>query len=71
MNNPYEKPQRKCILCEHGIVPNYKNVKLLSQFVSPFTGQKYEKHITGLCQEKQKELELAISTAETLGNLSV
>ncbi|XP_021252925.1 28S ribosomal protein S18c, mitochondrial isoform X2 [Numida meleagris] len=45
MENPYKEPPKKCILC--GINVDYKNVQLLSQFVSPYTGRIYGRHITG------------------------
>ncbi|POI25110.1 hypothetical protein CIB84_011139, partial [Bambusicola thoracicus] len=55
MENPYKEPPKRCILC--GINVDYKNVqvsalkmyvhvKLLSQFVSPYTGRIYGRHIT-------------------------
>ncbi|ODM96149.1 28S ribosomal protein S18c, mitochondrial [Orchesella cincta] len=70
MDNPYEKPKKICILCEHGITPNYKNIKLLYQFVSPYTGMPYERHITGLCKQKQEQVEKAILLAVNLGLMS-
>ncbi|XP_036332203.1 28S ribosomal protein S18c, mitochondrial-like [Rhagoletis pomonella] len=62
--NPFEKDRRVCILCKHNIVPNYKNVKLLSQFQSPYTGRIYGRHITGLCKQKQEQVEKAIIRAQ-------
>lgn len=50
---PYERPDRQCILCKHNIRLDYKNPRLLSQFVSPLNGQIYDKHITGLCEKQQ------------------
>ncbi|CAG2177163.1 unnamed protein product, partial [Oppiella nova] len=44
--NPYRKAKQICILCKYGIEVDYKNVQLLSQFVSPYTGRLYDKHIT-------------------------
>lgn len=64
MENPFEKEKRKCILCKYNITPDYKNVKLLSQFQSPYTGRIYGKHITGLCAEKQRQVEFEISKAQ-------
>ena len=50
-----------CILCprryEEKLVPNYKNPKLLSQFISPHTGRVYQSHITGLCAYMQVSYE--------------
>lgn len=57
---PYQKPKRVCILCKHKIKLDYKNPRLLSQFVSPLNGVIYDKHITGLCETQQKILEQEI-----------
>ncbi|KAH8334708.1 hypothetical protein KR074_004599, partial [Drosophila pseudoananassae] len=64
ITNPYEKEPQKCILCKHNIAPHYKNVKLLSQFQSPYTGRIYGRHITGLCKNKQEQVEQAILRAQ-------
>uniref|UniRef100_A0A8C0XEP8 Small ribosomal subunit protein bS18m n=1 Tax=Castor canadensis TaxID=51338 RepID=A0A8C0XEP8_CASCN len=44
---------------------------LLSQFISPFTGCIYGRHITGLCGKKQKEITKAIKRAQILGFMPV
>lgn len=49
------------------ITPNYKNVKLLSQFQSPYTGRIYGRHITGLCKHKQEQVELEIIKSQNAG----
>jgi len=54
-------------LCRLNIEPDYKNVRLLSQFQSQHTGRIYESHITGLCQYKQKKLEEEINKARSAG----
>ncbi|XP_020844005.1 small ribosomal subunit protein bS18m [Phascolarctos cinereus] len=69
MENPYKEPNQKCILC--GKPVDYKNVQLLSQFVSPFTGCIYGRHITGLCGKKQKEITKAIKRAQIMGFMPV
>ncbi|XP_072190825.1 small ribosomal subunit protein bS18m isoform X1 [Excalfactoria chinensis] len=69
MENPYKEPPKKCILC--GINVDYKNVQLLSQFVSPYTGRIYGRHITGLCDKKQKEISKAIKRAHIFGFMPV
>uniref|UniRef100_A0A8C3JXN7 Small ribosomal subunit protein bS18m n=1 Tax=Calidris pygmaea TaxID=425635 RepID=A0A8C3JXN7_9CHAR len=69
MENPYKEPPKKCVLC--GINVDYKNVQLLSQFVSPHTGCIYGRHITGLCNKKQKEITKAIKRAHVLGFMPV
>uniref|UniRef100_A0A2K5JGF1 Small ribosomal subunit protein bS18m n=1 Tax=Colobus angolensis palliatus TaxID=336983 RepID=A0A2K5JGF1_COLAP len=47
------------------------NEQLLSQFVSPFTGCIYGRHITGLCGKKQKEITKAIKRAQIMGFMPV
>ncbi|XP_006273622.1 small ribosomal subunit protein bS18m [Alligator mississippiensis] len=69
MENPYKEPPKKCVLC--GIHVNYKNVQLLSQFVSPYTGCIHGRHITGLCDKKQKEISKGIKRAQALGFMPV
>ncbi|XP_075854789.1 small ribosomal subunit protein bS18m isoform X2 [Microcebus murinus] len=44
---------------------------LLSQFISPFTGCIYGRHITGLCGTKQREITKAIKRAQILGFMPV
>lgn len=65
--NPFEKEQVKCILCKHNIEPDYKNVRLLSQFQSRYTGKIYGRHITGLCTDKQRKVEREIMKAQNAG----
>jgi small subunit ribosomal protein S18 len=60
LKNPYEKEMHQCIFCKYNIQLDYKNVQLLSQFVSPQTGLVYRQEITGLCHYKYKELEKTI-----------
>ncbi|XP_055610275.1 28S ribosomal protein S18c, mitochondrial [Uranotaenia lowii] len=65
--NPYAKERTQCILCKHNITPDYKNVQLLSQFQSPYTGRIYGKHITGLCKARQEQVEREIIKAQNAG----
>ncbi|KAF7216727.1 small ribosomal subunit protein bS18m isoform X1 [Nothobranchius furzeri] len=69
MENPYKEPQKGCTLCN--VTVDFKNIQLLSQFVSPHTGRIYGRHITGLCGIKQKEVSKAIKKAHSLGFMSV
>ncbi|XP_042652262.1 28S ribosomal protein S18c, mitochondrial [Tyto alba] len=69
MENPYKEPPKKCVLCEINV--DYKNVQLLSQFVSLHTGRIYGRHITGLCSKKQKEITKAIKRAQVFGFMPV
>ncbi|XP_033009898.1 LOW QUALITY PROTEIN: 28S ribosomal protein S18c, mitochondrial-like [Lacerta agilis] len=56
VDNSYKEPPKKCVLC--GVTVDYKNVQLLSQFISPHTGHIFGRHITltGLCAKKQREV---------------
>lgn len=67
MENPFTKERKLCILCKYNIQPDYKNVRLLSQFQSRFTGRIYGRHITGLCKAKQEKVETEISKAQSAG----
>ncbi|XP_065080209.1 small ribosomal subunit protein bS18m [Ochlerotatus camptorhynchus] len=65
--NPFAKDRAQCILCKNNISPDYKNVQLLSQFQSPYTGRIYGKHITGLCRKRQEQVENEIIKAQNAG----
>ena len=39
----------------------------MSQFISPFTGLVYDKHITGLCNEQQEILKMEIRKSRANG----
>uniref|UniRef100_A0A182YH18 Mitochondrial ribosomal protein S18C n=1 Tax=Anopheles stephensi TaxID=30069 RepID=A0A182YH18_ANOST len=65
--NPFAKEKIQCVLCKHGINPDYKNVQLLSQFQSPYTGRVYGRHITGLCQNRHEQVEREIIKAQNAG----
>lgn len=71
MDNPFMKDRRLCVLCERNLTPNYKNTKLLSQFVSMYTGKIYGRHITGLCRKRQEQVENEISKAQNAGWLAI
>jgi len=49
------------------IVPDYKNTRMLSQFISRFTGRIYGRHITGLCRHKQDHVEKEIKKSREAG----
>jgi len=74
--DPYTKERPKCVLCPRrydssvSIRPSWKNPKMLAQFVSPHTGLVYQKHITGLCQFMQDEVELEVRRAQAFGYLA-
>ncbi|VDK17377.1 unnamed protein product [Anisakis simplex] len=69
--NPYQKEERKCILCARKIELDYKNARLLQQFVSNFSGRVYDRHITGLCEHQQKKLIETIALSRRAGYMPV
>lgn len=71
IENPFKRDDRQCILCRLNITPDHKNARLLSQFQSRFTGRIYGRHITGLCQQKQKDVERAIVRSQACGFMPV
>nr|CAG4650686.1 EOG090X0N7H [Sida crystallina] len=71
MTNPYEKEKRQCILCKYNITVDYKNPRLLSQFVSSFTGKLYDRNITGLCKKQHEALTTEITKSQTAGYMPV
>ncbi|CAG0890258.1 unnamed protein product [Darwinula stevensoni] len=71
MENPYVREKIQCVLCKYNVPVNYKNVKLLAQFISPYTGMAYGRHITRLCIKQQERVEKAIETARATGLMAV
>ena len=67
VGDPYKMPMRQCIFCKHNVPLDYKNVQLLSQFMSPYTGIVYNQQVTGLCHWKQTEVERTIAKSKMLG----
>ncbi|CAF0802913.1 unnamed protein product [Brachionus calyciflorus] len=65
--DPYQKKQHQCIFCKYNVPLDYKNVQLLSQFVSPHTGTLYSQEVTGLCYFKYRELENTLFKSRKLG----
>ena len=67
-------PASKCILCPklyaEELQVNYKNPKLLAQFVSPHTGLTYKSHVTGLCSYMQERVENEVKKAQSAGYLA-
>ncbi|XP_018578465.1 28S ribosomal protein S18c, mitochondrial [Anoplophora glabripennis] len=64
MENPFQKEKQQCVLCKYKIHVDYKNVRLLSQFQSPYTGRIYSRHITRLCKKQQELVEKEIIKAQ-------
>ncbi|PIO65308.1 putative ribosomal protein S18 [Teladorsagia circumcincta] len=69
--NPYQKEERKCLLCRTGIELDYKNARLLQQFVSTFSGRVYDRHITGLCDHQQEKLVQTIALSRKAGYMPI
>ena len=67
VEDPYQRPMHQCVFCKHNIPMDYKNVQLLSQFVSSQTGIIYSQQVTGLCIYKYGELERTIQKSRRLG----
>lgn len=58
--SPYAPEKTVCVACKYRLDFNYKNTRLLSQFLSSFTGRLYDKHQTGLCDFQQHRLRTAV-----------
>ncbi|XP_064107247.1 small ribosomal subunit protein bS18m-like [Macrobrachium nipponense] len=71
MPNPYEEERVQCILCKYKIHLDYKNPRLLSQFISPYTGRTYGRHITRLCRRQQEILEIEIGKSRDAGYMAI
>nr|CAG4635238.1 EOG090X0N7H [Alona affinis] len=71
LTNPYQQDRRCCVLCKYKVKVDYKNTRLLSQFMSPFTGKVYERNITGLCKTQQEIVEAEIKRSQSSGYLAI
>ena len=67
MADPFEKVHKRCFLCTKNIPLDHKNVRMLSQFVSPYTGRIYGRAITGLCIPMQRQVAKYIKRARLSG----
>jgi small subunit ribosomal protein S18 len=61
----------KCVLCTHGIKLDYKNTRLLQQFVSSFSGRVYDQHVTGLCTPQYKTLLRTVKYSRKAGLMPI
>ncbi|XP_041931789.1 28S ribosomal protein S18b, mitochondrial isoform X1 [Alosa sapidissima] len=80
---PPQKTRRTCIrgdkicgnpcpICrDPNVIIHHQNVKLLQQFVSPYTGLVLDPTRTGVCMKQQKHLNQAIETARDHGLMPV
>ncbi|KAJ3609833.1 hypothetical protein NHX12_024343 [Muraenolepis orangiensis] len=78
---PPQKTRRTCIrgdktsgnpcpICrDPNVIIHHQNVKLLQQFINPYTGTVYEPTRTGVCMKQQKVLDRAVNLAKDHGLL--
>lgn len=69
--NPYERVKVQCLLCKYNVQLDYKNARLLSQFISPYTGKLYGRNVTRLCRQQQERLEMTVERSRRAGYLAV
>ncbi|XP_038046375.1 28S ribosomal protein S18c, mitochondrial-like [Patiria miniata] len=67
IEDPFKEPVEQCILCKHKVPVSYKNVQLLSQFISPNNGRLYGRYITKLCSYQQRRVTKAVKRARRMG----
>ncbi|KAL8562424.1 hypothetical protein ACOMHN_066138 [Nucella lapillus] len=61
-----------CPVCrDEYLVLDYKNVKLLEQFISPYTGEMLETKKTGVCQKQHRTLMVEVRKAQACGYLEM
>ena len=66
----YHHPNHTCTPgSSAAVIALFQNVRLLSQFVSPFTGRIYGAAVTGLCVPMQRRVASLIKRARLLGTL--
>ncbi|CAL8297152.1 unnamed protein product [Lota lota] len=59
-----------CPICrDHNVIIHHQNVKLLQQFINPYTGTVYDPTRTGVCMKQQKVLNEAVNVARDHGLL--
>jgi len=59
-----------CPICrDEYLVPDYRNVKLLRQFISPHSDEVIDNYFTGVCQRQHFNLLVAIEKAKDYGYL--
>ncbi|KAI1727585.1 ribosomal protein s18 domain-containing protein [Ditylenchus destructor] len=69
--NPFEKDARQCVLCRHKVKLDYKNSRLLQQFVSNFSGRVYERHLSGLCEAQHQKVCRIIALSRKAGYMPI
>jgi ribosomal protein S18 len=69
--DPYEKPCHICFLCRHNIQLDYKNPRLLQQYVSTFSGRVYDRHVTALCSAQHSALLQTVALSRRAGYMPI
>ncbi|XP_047365336.1 28S ribosomal protein S18b, mitochondrial [Vespa velutina] len=60
-----------CPICrDEYLILDYRNVKLLEQFISIYTGEVLHYRKTGICQRRYKQLHVAVLKAKEYGTLT-
>ena len=61
-----------CPICrDEYLVVDYRNLKLITQFIDEYSGRVYSTRKTGVCQRQQLNLLVAIEKARELGLLTI
>ena len=61
-----------CPICrDEYLVVDYRNLKLLDQFIDDYNGHVYSSKKTGVCQVQQRNIQVAVDKARDLGLLTV
>ena len=61
-----------CPICrDEYLVVDYRNLKLITQFIDEYSGYVFTSKKTGVCQKQYKNIRIAIDKARLLGLLQV
>ncbi|XP_063933570.1 small ribosomal subunit protein bS18-like [Zophobas morio] len=64
------KKKKVCPICPNNIIIDYKDGRLLSQFLSDASGRILPSSVTGTCRASQRKLAKAIRKARAVGLLA-
>jgi len=71
LDDGFLKSGNPCPVCrDEYLVLDYRNVKLLEQFINPLTGEAYACHVVNLCQMRYEELQVALLKARQYGTMA-
>ena len=72
IRNEYITTGNPCPICrDEYLVVDYRNLKLIEQFIDDYNGRVYSTNKTGICQRQHKKLLLAIDKARDVGILKI